>query len=147
MCGELPALLASVLKAVPSLRFVDLRDFPIDAAVELLQSRTNWEHIILPREPIELARTASSAALNASDFQLEIEPPDSSDSSCFEPWFANPHLTALVSQEARDEAFFDVLRDCRNLTHLVCAFSLSFSLSLPSHFRFAYRRMCQRPLS
>jgi hypothetical protein len=128
--GALPALLASVLKALPSLRFVDLRDFPIDAAVELLQSRTNWEHIILPHEPNELAQTTFFAALNASDFQLDIEPPDRSDSSCFKPWLANPHLTSLVSQGACDEHYFDVLQDCQNLTHLVCAFSLSF-LALP----------------
>jgi hypothetical protein len=113
------ARLAPHLKAVKSLRDVDLRRFPADECLELLKSRTNWTRIQMPTDSTALARATEFAPHNRCDFALEFEDLESSEH--LRPWLLNPHLTSLRAVDNHDIAgVFDELQSCKNLTCLVC---------------------------
>ncbi len=107
------------LKGVPSLRVIDLNDVPIDAALDLLQSRTNWTHIRLPGEQKQdFKKAATLATHNKTAFTLR-----SLHSTEFEGlalWLTNPHLTALqIPDGTVPHSVLAELSGCPNLTHLV----------------------------
>jgi hypothetical protein len=120
--GELPSdfktQIAVQLKAVPSLREIDLRDVPIDAALDLLQSRTNWRRIGLPEHKQDLKKAAALATHNKTAFRLEGWNPE--DSEGLTLWLTNPHLTALhIPSGTVSLSVLAELSGCPNLTYLV----------------------------
>ncbi len=120
LSSEDAARLASHLKAVESLRDVDLSQFPVDAAVELLQSRTNWTRIRMPTDSTALSRATEFAPHNRCDFAFEFE--DLPSTQQLRPWLLNPHLTALLAfSDYVTDGVFSELESCKNLTFLVCA--------------------------
>jgi hypothetical protein len=122
MPDDVLANLALQLKAAPNLRAVNLADFPIDAGLQLLQSRTDWVRIILPTKADNSIKASAFAPSNRADFELCVK--DDADAACINRWLANPHLTALDSRGCQfPEACLDVLQHCKNLTSLVRAAS------------------------
>jgi hypothetical protein len=104
------------VNSVSSLRKADLRHFPADEGLELLQSRSNWTRIHLSSATAGTAARAF-AARNRSDFSLcgEFE-----EAQYLSPWLANPHLTALsVENDEVTSKLLDGLQHCHNLTSLV----------------------------
>jgi hypothetical protein len=116
------ARLASHLKAVKSLRDVDLRRFPSKEGLELLQSRTNWTRIQMPTDSSALARASEFAPHNRCDFALEFE--DLQSSEHLRPWLLNPHLTSLVASSKDLINGLNELQSCKNLTYLVSTFPM-----------------------
>ncbi len=119
--SDVGARLAVQLRAVPSLHSVDLTSLPVDEALKLLQSRTNWRLIELPCNAKDIAQINTFAALNRSDFRLRV--PALHKAEELNPWLLNPHLTSLrlcIGDElAAVAGCFDGLRHCKNLTELV----------------------------
>jgi hypothetical protein len=113
---EVAARVALQLKALLSVRSVQLDVFPIEQALDLLHSRTNWTWIGLPQNAEGKSRASSFASLNQTDFELCMEQPDAN----LKPWLCNPHLTALTSRSApMPESCYEALERCQNLTYLV----------------------------
>jgi hypothetical protein len=116
--NDVLANLALQLKAAPSLCVVNLAKFPIDAGLQLLQSRTNWARIILPFEAESSDKASAFAPDNRTDFELFVV--DDAHTASLNRWLANPHLTALDYLASQfPESCFDALELCKNLTFLV----------------------------
>jgi hypothetical protein len=113
---EVVARVALQLKALPSVRCVQLDLFPMEQALDLLHSRTNWTWIGLPENAEDMSRASAFASVNQTDFELCLDHPDAS----LKPWLCNPHLTALTSGSApMPESCYEALERCQNLTYLV----------------------------
>ncbi len=112
--------IAVQLKAVPSLREIDLNDFPIDAGLELLQTRTNWTHIHLPEKRQDFKKAAALAThSNNGAFTLESRR-CSEEFEGLALWLTNPHLTALrIPYGTVPPSVLAELSGCSNLTNLV----------------------------
>jgi hypothetical protein len=118
MREDTAARLALQLKAMPTVRAADFSQFSIDAAVKLLQSRTNWTHIELSFNATDMLDASTCALLNQSDFELSLRQPAAAG---LDPWLFNPHLTALnVECVVLPDRSFDVLQQCKNLFFMVC---------------------------
>jgi hypothetical protein len=119
LASEIVSAAAPLLKAIPSLREVELDRFAGDLALEVLRTRTNWSCIHLPREASDLAKTSAFAALNQTDFALRLHVAQITPEH-LNQWLANPHLTALESLDGIPPAqCLAALQSCRSLTHLV----------------------------
>jgi hypothetical protein len=106
------------LTALPTLRAANFTQFPIDSAVTLLQSRSNWSQIRLPSDAKSMLKFAAFAPRNQSDFKLLLSEPNAAG---LNPWLCNPHLTALNTKRALPIDCSEALQRCKNLTDLVCA--------------------------
>jgi hypothetical protein len=109
--------IALQLKAVPSLRDIHLNDFPIEAGLELLQTRKNWEQIGLPERKNDCMKASALATHNKTAFKLESMLSEACEGPAL--WLANPHLTALRMDMAIHPSVWDQLPLCGNLTNLV----------------------------
>jgi hypothetical protein len=115
--NEFRTQMALQLKAMPSLCKLNLNHFPIDVGLELLQSRTNWQHICLPNKTDDYAKASALAACNKTAFELQSDD-CGEESDSLRLWLANPNLTALRVQHALSSlSSLDGL--CSNLTTLV----------------------------
>jgi hypothetical protein len=120
--SDLAAQLLPLLKSIPSLGRADVRFLPIDAAIDLLQSRTDWHCILLPDDDVsdaDIAKAAGVGALNRVDFELTLTVPDTKPLS-FDSWLSNPHLSELiVFSQKLPVSWFNALHLHNRLTHMV----------------------------
>jgi hypothetical protein len=121
------------LKAVPSLREINLNDVPIDAALELLRSRTNWKRIRLPNQKQDFKKAAALATHNKAAFILESVHYEELEGLAL--WLANPHLTALhIPNGAVPHSILAELSGRPNLINLVLAPRVSLLARCSSFF-------------
>jgi hypothetical protein len=115
--SDVAAPVVAALKSVPTLRAVDLQHLPPDAGCELLQSRSDWHSITLPRHARNTSTLSTLIAQNRVDFELSCF--STAEPAFIQRWLCNSHLTALRYDSQLPDSCFDALRDCKSLTRLV----------------------------
>jgi hypothetical protein len=140
--NDILASSALQLKAAPNLRTANMSDFPIDAGLQLLQSRTDWVRIILPSKAGSIVEASAFAPSNRTDFEL-CAPADVDTASL------NYGSARRRSSRQFPESCFDALQHCKNLTFLVRALSHGsmWSSCAFSPFNMQHLRQIEQKLS
>jgi hypothetical protein len=138
--NDFKSQIASQLKAVPSLRAINLIDFPMEAGLNLLRSRKNWEQIRLPKRKTYCRKASALAARNETAFRLETTLSESYEDLL---GVTNPHLTALRMAGAIPVNVWYELGHCKNLTNLVrSCLALDLCASFLLGFLFCFSAVC-----